>query len=509
MKNPLANIDSTIPWSKHQLDFFTQCATTKTSIALNAVAGSGKTTTLVAAATLFNKTLALAFNKKTALALAERLPPGAEARTFNSLGHRAWAQHLRAQFISIPIFLANTKTNAVARSLYQLNWFEDLSRDERLNINKIVALAKTYGWVPPSVEGAFSLLDFSNFLEKLDYHGIPHTTADTDIAAAILKESIHWAFGNAPAKSHSGKSYPFLDFNDQLYLPTIFKLKLAQYPTILVDEAQDLSHIQHEMISKSLAPEGRLIAVGDPYQAVYGFRGALADSFQSLKRRFKMTELPLSVSFRCAQNVVLEAQKIVPHIEQSASAPKGDVIHWADTEWNFSINSMPRGSVILCRFNAPLVTQAYEALKAGRGINFPGRDIAAGLVGLIKKLPSVSQAAIDIWKRSELSKASNNPTIQATVEDKAAILTVILSQTNASTKPELAREIERLFSRDDPDITFSSIHRAKGLEWPDVFILNSDLIPSKYAESEWEHAQEDNLLYVAITRAITNLHYIN
>jgi superfamily I DNA/RNA helicase len=56
-------------------------------------------------------------------------------------------------------------------------------------------------------------------------------------------------------------------------------------------------------------PYGRLIAVGDPSQAIYGFRGADATAMTDMQREFNMTVLPLSVSYRCSQSVVKEAQK--------------------------------------------------------------------------------------------------------------------------------------------------------------------------------------------------------
>jgi superfamily I DNA/RNA helicase len=55
----------------------------------------------------------------------------------------------------------------------------------------------------------------------------------------------------------------------------------------------------------------------------------------------------------------------------------------------------------------------------------------------------------------------------------------------------------------------SSIHRAKGLEAKRVFILRSDLLPHPMAKSEWAKGQEKNLSYVAKTRAIETLVYVD
>ena len=58
-------------------------------------------------------------------------------------------------------------------------------------------------------------------------------------------------------------------------------------------------------------------------------------------------------------------------------------------------------------------------------------------------------------------------------------------------------------------VTLSTIHKAKGLEWDTVWLLNKSLIPSPYAQSEKALRQEPHLLHVAITRAKLNLKYIN
>jgi len=55
-------------------------------------------------------------------------------------------------------------------------------------------------------------------------------------------------------------------------------------------------------------------------------------------------------------------------------------------------------------------------------------------------------------------------------------------------------------------ITLSSIHKSKGLEWHNVFLINTGISP--YAKLDWEIGQEYNLLYVAITRAQKTLTYV-
>ena len=79
-----------------------------------------------------------------------------------------------------------------------------------------------------------------------------------------------------------------------------------------------------------------------------------------------------------------------------------------------------------------------------------------------------------------------------------------------TTKDDLISKIDVIFSDDDKEgICLSTIHKAKGLEADNVFILCPSLMPTKYAKKKWEQIAEDNLNYVAVTRAKKTLNYIS
>lgn len=100
-----------------------------------------------------------------------------------------------------------------------------------------------------------------------------------------------------------------IDFNDQLYLPVIRNVPFTKFDYILVDEAQDTNPIQCEIIARLCKPKSVIVTVGDRKQAIYGFRGASATAMDIMSQRFAMREMPLSVSYRCAKNIVKEAQR--------------------------------------------------------------------------------------------------------------------------------------------------------------------------------------------------------
>jgi superfamily I DNA/RNA helicase len=73
---------------------------------------------------------------------------------------------------------------------------------------------------------------------------------------------------------------------------------------------------------------------------------------------------------------------------------------------------------------------------------------------------------------------------------------------------ELQDKIDAIFSDDAEGVVFSSIHKAKGLEAERVFILHPELMPHPMAKQDWEQVQERNIEYVAITRTLSELIYV-
>ena len=88
--------------------------------------------------------------------------------------------------------------------------------------------------------------------------------------------------------------------------------------------------------------------------------------------------------------------------------------------------------------------------------------------------------------------------------------TILAIAEEASDIPGLVGQIERLFSDEAKEqaVQFSTVHRAKGLEADTVFILRPDLMPSKKATSDEDVQQEQNIMFVAYTRATTNMYII-
>lgn len=425
------------------------------SLAARAVAGAGKTTTLIAGLSgVTVEGICLAFNKRNAEELQARLPAGSpvSAKTLNALGHRIWSDHLRKR-----LTVSSDKTKNIIKRLAF-----DLEPDEWVALVRMVSVAKARAISPgilnrplPDVE------DWQAGAQQID---IPDDLFNSllDRALRVLQESVKEAWQG------------LIDFDDQLYMPVAFSSRFPHYPLVAVDEAQDLSPLQHEMVAR-LKPS-QLIVVGDPAQAIYGFRGASESSYHDLVERFSLTEFPMTMSFRCPRAVGREAARYVPDFE-CASSEAGSISTTTEP-------TLEPGAII-CRYNAPLIRLAFRAIREGTPIDYLGRDFLAGLKSIVKKAPT--QSSLDEWLAGRLREAKTEGA-KRRARDQHDSLSVIYSL-GGNPLDHLARLSAKTSSR----VILSTVHKAKGLEWPRVTFL-------EYAR-DIDGGQERNINYVGVTRS--------
>lgn len=471
--------------TEEQQSIIHAATTTRDNLLISALAGAAKTTTLefICKYMPVAPMLSLAFNKRIAETLSKRLPGHVQCRTMNSLGHRVWAAATGRR-----LSLSFRKSYEILKSLT-----EDLSRSDRQDSYdsmaetlRAITWAKRLGYIPRrSPAPGKPLLTEEDFYASLDEEP---TSLQVSLIEATLCASIRQAYDGT------------IDFDDQIYMPTLFGGSFPRFPLVLVDEAQDLSEINHAMLRRLVS--NRIIAVGDPYQSIYGFRGAKSGGMASLSTTYQALALPLSTSFRCPKEIVLAAHFRAPTMRWAK--PGGHVEQLS----SLHTNDIPDGSVIICRNNAPLFRLALVLLGAGRGVHLVGTDLGPQLIKVLEKLgpESLTQeetyAAIDSWERQKLIKARN----KATVTDKAECLKVFAEF--GTTLGGAIAYARHLFAGQGA-IQLLSGHKAKGLEWDVVYHLDPWRIPSKYSVSPAEIEQELNLRYVITTRAKQALYLIS
>lgn len=284
----------------------TLCVTAATSttdnLLISACAGGAKTTTMCAIARALGPSrsiVALAFNKDAATALEGKMPYFVQSSTFHSFCYDALGKHL------------GRKPKADAG---RCRWFlKDLVPEwkERRDLeDQVLTLVNRFkSTTSPASEQA---------LRKVaDRFDIEVNNRVIDLADQILTKCLDL---DSIKKS--------VDFDDMLWLCLRLGVVFPQVGIVLLDEAQDTNGVQRALLAQMgvgpkcsdglvladgrtypLSPRPRLIAVGDPHQSIYGFRGADHDAMHTLRDSFAMKELSLSVSYRCSQAVVKEAQK--------------------------------------------------------------------------------------------------------------------------------------------------------------------------------------------------------
>src|SRR5690606_4552665 len=241
-------------------------------------------------------------------------------------------------------------------------------------------------------------------------------------------------------------------------------LPVPQYDWVFVDETQDLSPAQLELVIRAAGERGRIVAVGDRRQSIYGFRGADRDAIPRIIERLSADVLPLNVTYRCPRLVVREARKLVPTIEHAPGAPEG-IVRTA-TLAHLEANAQP-GDFVVSRANAPLVSLCFRWLAAGRRAQIKGRDIGQGLIAWVRATQATTipqlVTCLQQWYSAELRRLTALERDTQAVTDRAQCLEALIE--GCERVDDVIAKIERLFGEGDTlGITLSSTHRAKGLE---------------------------------------------
>lgn len=488
------------------------------SLMVNAFAGCAKSTTseMLARALPPVQGLSLAFNKKIADATRARFPSHFEVLTLNGLGHRAWSRTINRRLTIVDKKLGKLTTEVIKDAGLRLNG------DEWDEVRRLAQGAMTKGLVPEKFAGAGRPLLRDNeptWQALCDDLWITHSPTTVDLAREIITRDILMAYRGE------------ISFDDQIYCSTMLNGAFTKFPLVMVDEAQDLSPLNHVQLAR--CSSDRLIVVGDPLQAIYAFRGADTESMGRIRDlRPNWIDLPLSTTFRCPKLVVERQQHHAPGFNAAPTNPSGAVRYldpakdeeklegggWTWAQVEVLAGRTGAGSradiAVLCRNNAPLLSLAFKLIRAQVSVQMLGRDIGKGLQALARKIIRESAnvdecyGSINEWRDRERQLAILNQQDEklAGIEDRAECLLATLDGARCRDREDLLRALENLFGREVGRITLSTIHRAKGLEWDFVLHLDPWRVPSKFAQKQADLGdprqlqQEYNLLYVCETR---------
>lgn len=494
-------------FNEQQVALFTWASQETGSCNLIARAGTGKTTTIIELAKRISGNVFLgAFNKAIAEELKTRIQrSNVEAGTMHSLGFK-----LLRGIVKGRCEIDGKKTAGIIK---RLGLFE-FDKEPRNILNSAVGFAKQEGF---GLKNGPSYISHEDWTELFDYHDfwdeLPGSVSPDRMLEACVKvysESLKMC----------QEQDPLIDFDDMILAPLMFGGPKPLYDWVMIDEAQDTNMVRRLLAQWVLKPGGRLVAVGDDKQAIYLFAGANSDAMSRIKTDMGSIELPLSITYRCPKSVVALAQTLVPDIQAHESAPEGIVRTIGHTAfWKEDFRDT---DVILCRNTRPLIGVAKRLRKMGipcsvEGANGKvlialaskwGDDIQIGLME--QKLAVYVNQQVAKWEgKNRLDKA------EAIRERQDCLLDIASELEEFDSVESLVKHIEKMYGEKYGEdnrriLRLCTVHRSKGREWDRVFLLGRNIyMPSKWAKKEEELGQEDNLVYVAWTRAKRELVEVN
>lgn len=468
------------------------------NIKINAVAGSGKTTTIIEyakARPTTAKILYLAFNKSVKLEAAKKFAQkglhNVTVETAHSLAYKNIVFRHRYQ-----VRLQGYKTHELA-ALLGLKGNGEKHHEYVIanHINKFISL-------------------FCNS-DKLKVQDVNYLDTITDPKAkTFVKTFYHFIqtqTRNLLAKMDKGE----IEITHDFYLKK-FQLQnpVLAFDYILFDEGQDASPAMLDIFLKQPAVK---VIVGDTHQQIYGWRYAV----NSLEKT-NFTTFDLSHSFRFGENIASLATQILLWKEKITERKPVTIK-------GCGINNKTISKAVIGRTNLGLLLKAIEYVteKNDNGkIYFEGNfnsytyaDEGASLYDVLNLYNNKPQQIKDALIRSMGSIKDLEEYIEKTEDTQLSMMLEIVKKYGNDIYNIIKTIKEKHIENDDKekaDLVFSTVHRCKGMEYDSVHLVN-DFITQEKVERQANELETDerkinklneeiNLLYVAVTRSRNILH---
>lgn len=514
--------------SKYQKDIFKFILEDNKNGLISAVAGSGKTTTLIKALEIIpegKSVLFMAFNKSISDEISKRVPKNKfiDVKTVHSYGNSLLSSYIETEiepdkyrlvYKNVINFLSGKDLDSIKKYNFDqehISYIEFIRNftngkdlydtNFRNDVNKLVNLSRLH------------FIDFDTF--SIGISELKMIANQNSIESNDYECEVSWYISKLGMYDNK-----IIDYTDMVFLPNLFKFDVPKYDFVFIDECQDLNTCQRLLMLQAVKPEtGRFIAVGDQKQSIYSFAGADSESYKKLRQLPNTKELPLSVTYRCGKEIINQVKHINPLIKPHTKNGVGEVIQ------SFSYLDIEDGDMVLCRNTFPIVSLCINLLCKGRKAYIIGSDIGLSLKNMIKNCEKrtekfsmenvISRLNHEVEKMIEKIKVKNGISTREASEETTIMLfrekiQIIQALSEDIEDPLVVMgKIDKIFSDNNQQgVCLSNIHKSKGLESNRVFILHRELMPSRRATLPWEIEQENNLIYVAYTRAKKTLGFI-
>ena len=333
-----------------------------------------------------------------------------------------------------------------------------------------------------------------------------------------------------------------IDFTDMLWI-TFNKLKYdnwevpywALYTNIYCDEVQDFSNIQLNFLKFIKRTKGRYVFIGDFHQAIYNFAGANAQAFNQIPKMFapvKTFDLP--ICYRCAKSHLSRVNreygipilpcddapmgfvKTIDKSKISEYAKAGDMVISRKNKWIAEV------VLDLARNGTPIFIEDKEMVGAIKRQILSSKCTSVGTLEkfLQKVISNYNKKLFEIVSKNSREGGHEEEHLEAVAEanskiDNTSFLLEILegyleNHASSDSVSKFSNFIDKLLNTTpSPNcVRLCSIHKAKGLEATNVFVLNEAKINYDFRNSKEQNIQEKNLSYIATTRAKEGLYLV-
>ena len=337
-----------------------------------------------------------------------------------------------------------------------------------------------------------------------------------------------------------------IDFTDMLWI-TFNKLKYdnwevpywALYTNIYCDEVQDFSNIQLNFLKFIKRTKGRYVFIGDFHQAIYNFAGANAQAFNQIPKMFAPVEtFDLPICYRCAKshlsrvnreygipilpcdNAPMGFVKTIDKNKISEYAKAGDMVISRKNKWIAEV------VLDLARNGTPIFIEDKEMVEAIKRQILSSKCTSVGTLEkfLQKVISNYNKKLFEIVSKNVHDGGNEEERLEAVLEavaetnskiDNTSFLLEILegyleNHASSDSISKFSNFIDKLLNTiPSPNcVRLCSIHKAKGLEATNVFVLNEAKINYDFRNSKEQNIQEKNLSYIATTRAKEGLYLV-
>ena len=333
-----------------------------------------------------------------------------------------------------------------------------------------------------------------------------------------------------------------IDFTDMLWI-TFNKLKYdnwevpywALYTNIYCDEVQDFSNIQLNFLKFIKRTKGRYVFIGDFHQAIYNFAGANAQAFNQIPKMFAPVEtFDLPICYRCAKSHLSRVNREygIP-ILPCDDAPMGFV---KTIDKNKISEYAKAGDMVISRKNKWIAEVVLDLARNGTPIFIEDKKMVGAIkrqilsskctsVGTLEKflqkvISNYNKKLFEIVSKNVREGGHEEEHLEAVAEanskiDNTSFLLEILegyleNHASSDSVSKFSNFIDKLLNTTpSPNcVRLCSIHKAKGLEATNVFVLNEAKINYDFRNSKEQNIQEKNLSYIATTRAKEGLYLV-